>query len=38
MKALYPQAETIVFEGGEHAIALSHQEAYFQAIDDFLAG
>jgi pimeloyl-ACP methyl ester carboxylesterase len=36
MKALYPQAESIVFEGGEHAIALSHQEAYFQAIDDFL--
>jgi pimeloyl-ACP methyl ester carboxylesterase len=36
MKALYPRAETIVFQGGEHGIALSHQEAYFQAIDDFL--
>jgi pimeloyl-ACP methyl ester carboxylesterase len=36
MKALYPRAETIVFQGGEHGIALSHQEAYFQVIDDFL--
>jgi hypothetical protein len=32
-----PQAESITFKGGEHAIALSHEEAYFQAIDDFLA-
>jgi pimeloyl-ACP methyl ester carboxylesterase len=37
MEALYPQAETIIFEGGQHAIALSHQEAYFNAIDTFLA-
>jgi pimeloyl-ACP methyl ester carboxylesterase len=37
MEALYPQAESVVFEGGQHAIALSHQEAYFAAIDDFLA-
>jgi predicted esterase YcpF (UPF0227 family) len=36
MTALYPQAQTIVFEGGQHAIALSHQEAYFSAIDAFL--
>jgi pimeloyl-ACP methyl ester carboxylesterase len=37
IQELYPQAETIVFEGGQHAIALSHQEKYFWAIDDFLA-
>lgn len=37
METLYPQAETVVFEGGQHGIALSHQEAYFRAIDDFLA-
>jgi pimeloyl-ACP methyl ester carboxylesterase len=37
MQALYPQAETVVFAGGQHGIALSHQEQYFQAIDDFLA-
>jgi pimeloyl-ACP methyl ester carboxylesterase len=37
MRALYPQAESMTFKGGEHAIALSHQEAYFQAIDEFLA-
>jgi pimeloyl-ACP methyl ester carboxylesterase len=37
MSELYPQAETVVFEGGQHAIALSHQEQYFRAIDDFLA-
>jgi len=38
MTALYPQAETIIFEGGQHAIALSHREAYFNTIDTFLAG
>ncbi len=37
MSELYPQAETVVFEGGQHAIALSHQEQYFRVIDDFLA-
>jgi len=37
MTTLYPQAETIVFEGGQHAIALSHQDTYFKAIDSFLA-
>lgn len=37
MEALYPQAEMIVFEGGQHGIALSHQQEYFQAIDAFLA-
>jgi pimeloyl-ACP methyl ester carboxylesterase len=37
MRALYPQAESITFKGGEHAIALSHQAKYFQTIDDFLA-
>jgi pimeloyl-ACP methyl ester carboxylesterase len=38
MRELYPQAEMKVFEGGEHGIALSHQEQYFAAIDEFLAG
>lgn len=37
MQELYPQAQTIVFEGGQHAIALSHQQEYFSAIDTFLA-
>jgi pimeloyl-ACP methyl ester carboxylesterase len=38
MRELYPQAEMKVFEGGKHGIALSHQEQYFAAIDEFLAG
>jgi len=37
MRVLYPQAEVKVFEGGEHGIALSHQQEYFAAIDEFLA-
>jgi pimeloyl-ACP methyl ester carboxylesterase len=37
MRELYPQAEIVVFEGGEHGIALTHQEEYFAAIDEFLA-
>jgi pimeloyl-ACP methyl ester carboxylesterase len=37
MRALYPQARIVTFEGGGHAIALSHQKAYFAAIDEFLA-
>jgi len=38
MQELYPQAEIIVFDGGEHGIAITHQEAYFSVIDGFLAG
>jgi pimeloyl-ACP methyl ester carboxylesterase len=34
---LYPRAEVKVFEGGEHGIAITHQQEYFQAIDEFLA-
>ena len=37
MMELYPQAEVKVFEGGEHGIAISHQQEYFATIDDFLA-
>jgi pimeloyl-ACP methyl ester carboxylesterase len=37
MRQLYPQAEVKVFEGGEHGIALSHQQEYFSAIDEFLS-
>ncbi len=37
MRRLYPQAEVKVFEGGGHGIALSHQQEYFAAIDEFLA-
>ena len=37
MKALYPQAEVKVFEGGEHGIAYTHQKEYFATIDEFLA-
>ncbi|MGD8813767.1 MAG: alpha/beta hydrolase [Anaerolineales bacterium] len=37
MRALYPQAEMIVFEGGEHGIGLTHKQEYFAAIDAFLA-
>jgi pimeloyl-ACP methyl ester carboxylesterase len=35
MKALYPQAQVVVFQG-QHAIALTHQDEYFAAIDGFL--
>jgi pimeloyl-ACP methyl ester carboxylesterase len=37
MRTLYPQAEMIVFEGGEHGIGLTHKQEYFAAIDTFLA-
>lgn len=37
MMVLYPQAEVKVFEGGEHGIAITHQEEYFAVIDKFLA-
>jgi esterase len=37
MRKLYPQAEVKVFEGGEHGIALSHQQEYLATIDEFLA-
>lgn len=36
MQALYPQAEMVVFEGGQHGIAITHQKEYFAAIDGFL--
>jgi esterase len=36
MQRLYPQAEMKVFEGGEHGIALTHQQEYFAVIDEFL--
>ncbi|HEY69781.1 MAG TPA: alpha/beta hydrolase [Anaerolineae bacterium] len=38
MRMLYPQAEMVVFEGGEHGIGLTHKQAYYAAIDAFLAG
>ena len=38
MRALYPQAEMVVFEGGEHGIGLTHKQEYYAAIDSFLAG
>lgn len=37
MQQLYPQAKVKVFEGGEHGIAITHQQEYFSAIDAFLA-
>jgi len=37
MRVLYLQAEVKVFEGREHAIALTHQVEYFATIDEFLA-
>ena len=37
MRELYPQAEEKVFEGGEHGIAVSHQQEYYSVIDEFLA-
>ena len=36
LKELYPQAHMEVFDGGEHGIAISHQEKYFSLIDQFL--
>jgi pimeloyl-ACP methyl ester carboxylesterase len=38
MQALYPSAQMNVFEGGEHGIAITHQQEYFAVIDEFLAG
>jgi pimeloyl-ACP methyl ester carboxylesterase len=35
MQKLYPKAERIVFEGGQHGIALTRQGEYFAAIDRF---
>ena len=37
MQQLYPHAEVKVFEGGEHGIAITHQDEYFSVIDRFLA-
>jgi len=37
MVKLYSQAEVKVFEGGEHGIAITHQQEYFAVIDEFLA-
>lgn len=37
MVELYPNAEVKVIEGGEHGIAISHQDQYFGVIDEFLA-
>ncbi len=37
MRELYPQAEMVVFEGGEHGIGLTHKQEYFAMIDEFLA-
>jgi pimeloyl-ACP methyl ester carboxylesterase len=37
MSLLYPQAEVVVFEGGTHTIAVTHQKEYFAAIDKFLS-
>lgn len=36
MVELYPRAEMKVFEGGEHGIAITHQQEYFAVIDEFL--
>jgi len=37
MQQLYPHAEVKIFEGGEHGIAITHQQEYFSVIDRFLA-
>jgi pimeloyl-ACP methyl ester carboxylesterase len=37
MARLYPQAEVMVFEGADHTLALTHREAYYGAIEGFLA-
>lgn len=37
MQELYPRAEVKVFDGGEHGIAITHQEEYFSVIDEFLS-
>lgn len=36
MQTLYPRAQMKVFEGGEHGIAITHQQQYFAVIDEFL--
>jgi pimeloyl-ACP methyl ester carboxylesterase len=37
MATLYPQAKVVVFEGADHTMALTHRQAYYGAIDNFLA-
>jgi pimeloyl-ACP methyl ester carboxylesterase len=37
MSVLYPMAKVVVFEGGSHTIAVTHQKEYFKAIDNFLS-
>jgi pimeloyl-ACP methyl ester carboxylesterase len=37
MSVLYPLAKVVVFEGGSHTIAVTHQKEYFEAIDNFLS-
>lgn len=37
MRRLYPGAEVHVFAGATHSMAVTHREAYFGAIDAFLA-
>jgi pimeloyl-ACP methyl ester carboxylesterase len=37
MRVLYPQAEIKIIEGGEHGLAISHQDEFYGAIDEFLA-
>jgi pimeloyl-ACP methyl ester carboxylesterase len=36
MIQLYPRAEVVVIEGGEHGISMTHEAEYYGAIDSFL--
>jgi pimeloyl-ACP methyl ester carboxylesterase len=38
MSSLYPQAKVVLFAGGSHTIAVTHQKEYFEVIDNFLSG
>jgi pimeloyl-ACP methyl ester carboxylesterase len=37
LRRRYPQAEVCVIDGADHTMALSHRQAYYGAIDAFLA-
>ncbi len=37
MVELYPNAKHVIFEGADHSMAVTHQDAYYRELDTFLA-
>ena len=36
MRRLYPRADTVVIDGADHTMAVTHRAEYYAAIDEFL--